>query len=68
MTALGMALPDLGQLVSGVAIARPDLAQIFPRHAVQAVDCVGVLTRSHQQFVERRPVIAPVEIEANALL
>ncbi len=62
-----MALPDFGQLVDGVTIARADLAQIFPRHAVQAVDGVGVLARRHQQFVERRPVVAPVEIEANAL-
>ena len=65
---MGMALPDLGQLVDGVTIARADLAQIFPRHAVQTVDGVGVLARGHQQFVERRPVVAPVEIEANALL
>ena len=63
-----MALPDLGQLVSGMAIARPDLAQIFARHAVQPIDRVGVLARRHQQFVERRPVIAPVEVEANPLL
>ncbi len=65
---MGMALPDLGQLVSGVAIARPDLAQIFAGHAVQPVDRVGMLARGHQQFVKRRPVVSPVEIEADALL
>ena len=65
---IGMALPDLGQFVDGMAIARADLAQIFARHAIQPIDGVGVLARGHQQFVERRPVVAPVEVEANALL
>ena len=65
---IGVALPNFCQLVSGVAVAGPDLTQIFARHAVEAVDCVGVFTRSHQQFVEWRPVIAPIEVEANALL
>ena len=64
---IGMALPDLGHFVGRMAIPRPDLAQIFPRHAVQSIDRLGVLARGHQQFVERRPVIAPVEVEANAL-
>jgi len=50
-----------------MAIPRSDLAQILSRHAIQAIDRLAVLARSYQQFVERRPVIAPVEIEANSL-
>ena len=64
---IGVALPDFGQLVDGMAIACPDLAQIFARRAVQPIDRVGVLARGYQQFVERCPVVAPVEVEANAL-
>src|SRR3954466_14813119 len=63
-----MPLPDLGQFVRGVTVACSDLAQILARHAVQSVDCVAMLARCHQQVVERRPVVSPVEIEANTLL
>ena len=67
MTAVGMTLPDLGHLVRGMTIARSDLAQVLSRHAIQPVDCLAMFARRHQQIVERRPVVSPVEIEANSL-
>ena len=63
-----MPLPDLGHFVDSMTIARSDLAQIFSRHAVETIDGLGVLARRDQQIVERRPVVAPVEVEADALL
>ena len=50
-----------------MAIAGADLAQVFARHAIQTVDGFGVIAGRRQQFVERRPVVSPVEIEADAL-
>ena len=62
-----MALPDLGDLVRGMAIAGADLAQILARHAIQPVERFAVIPRSDEQFVERRPIVSPIEIEADAL-
>ena len=64
---IGMAFSNLSHLVDGVTIARANLAEIFPRHAIKAVDGFAMLTRGYQQIVERRPVISPIEIKANAL-
>ena len=50
-----------------MAIARPDLAQVFARHAVQTVNSRAVVARFFEQLVERRPVIPPIQIKANAL-
>jgi hypothetical protein len=64
---VGMALADFGDLGRSVTVAGADLAQVFARHAVQAVDGFGVIARGDEQFVKRSPVVAPVEVEADAL-
>ena len=62
-----MPLPDLCDLQRGMAIASADLAQILARHAIQAVECLGVIARTDQQFVKRSPVVSPIQIEADTL-
>src|ERR1700733_8706596 len=64
---VGMALADLNDLGGSVTIAGTNPAQILARHAVEAVDCLGVIARGYEQFVKRAPVISPVEGEADAL-
>ena len=64
---IGMALANLGDLGGRVAVARADFAQVFARHAIQPIDRFGVIARGGQQFVKRRPVVSPVEVEADAL-
>src|ERR1022692_5169363 len=64
---IGMKLADLGNLGGSVAIAGADLAQVFAGHAIEAIDGLAVVAGSNQQFVERSPVVSPVEIEADAL-
>ena len=62
-----MAAANLADLLGGVAIAGADLAQVFARHTVKTVEAGRVLTRGGKKFEERRPVIAPIEIETDAL-
>ena len=62
-----MALADFGDLGGGMTVTRADLAQIFAGHAVETVDSFRVIARGDQQFVKRRPVVSPVEVEADAL-
>src|ERR1700722_1012647 len=64
---IGMALPNFRDLRGGMAVAGPNLAQIFTRHAVEAVKRFGMVAGRDQQFVERVPVVSPVEVEADAL-
>src|SRR5438270_9555268 len=64
---LGMALPNLSQLQRGVAIACSNFPQILARHAIEAVESFGVIARAQQEFIERSPVVAPIEVETNAL-
>src|SRR3984957_7926246 len=63
----GMALANLGDLGGSVPVSRPDFPQVFARHAVEAIYAFGMIAGGSQQFVERSPVITPVEIEADAL-
>src|SRR5207244_1875309 len=58
---------NLTNFVSRVSIPHADLTQVFTRHTVETVDAFGMLARRDQQFVKWRPIIAPVEIETNAL-
>src|ERR1700747_3441492 len=62
-----MPLPDLGDLQRGMAIAGTDLSQVLSRHAVQSIQRFGVVARADEQLVKWRPVVAPIQIEANAL-
>src|ERR1700757_2453348 len=62
-----MAAVNLQNLVGGVAVARGDLAQILARHAIEAIDASVVAAGNRQQFIERRPVVSPVEFKADAL-
>ncbi len=62
-----MALANLANLGGGVAVAGPDLAQIFARHAVETVKRLGMIAGGDQQFVERRPVVSPIEVESDPL-
>src|ERR1700688_3151171 len=55
---------DLGR---GVAIPFSNFSQILPRHAIQPINGLAVIARRYQQFVERTPVITPVDVEADAL-
>src|SRR5215469_3411538 len=48
-------------------VARPNFSQILPRHAVQTVKTVAVIASGQQKFVERGPIVSPIEIEAHAL-
>src|ERR1700689_5409702 len=64
---IGMALTDLTNLGGSVTVAGANLAQVFTRHAIEAVNRFSVVAGRYQQFVEGSPVIAPVEIEADAL-
>src|ERR1700678_2744377 len=62
-----MTLANLCDLGRGVTIAGSDFAQTFPGHAVEAVNGLAVIAGRDQQFMEGRPIIAPIEIETNAL-
>ncbi len=64
---LGIPLPDLGEFGGGVAIARTDAAHVVAWHAIEAVDAGSVTPRRLQQLAPRRPIVAPIEIEADAL-
>src|SRR5438128_4290824 len=64
---VGMSLTDFANFVSRVAIPHADLTQVFTWHTVEPIDGFRMLARSDQQFVKWRPIIAPVEIETNAL-
>ena len=61
-----MTLANFRDLVGCVTIACGDLSQVFTRHAVEAVNPVGMLACRHEKFVECRPIVPPVEIEAYA--
>ena len=62
-----MALADFGKLRGGVTVARANLAQIFAGHAIEAINGLTVVAGGDQQFVERLPIVSPIEIEADAL-
>src|ERR1700678_4812875 len=62
-----MALANLGNLCVDVAVARSDLAQILPRHAIEAVNTFPMIASGYQQFIKRRPIVAPIQIETDAL-
>src|SRR5215472_13431615 len=64
---IGMAFANLGNLDGGMPVAGANLAQVFTWHAVEAVKRFGVIARRDQKFVERSPVVSPVEVEADAL-
>src|SRR5690349_8736845 len=62
-----MPLANLGNLHGGVTVAGSDLAQVFARHAIESVKRFGMVASRDQQFVERHPVVAPFDVEADAL-
>src|SRR5271155_4277979 len=62
-----MPLMNLSNLVGRMPVSRSDLAQVFPRHAIQTIDGVRVFAGGHQRFIKGGPLIAPVEVETNAL-
>jgi len=62
-----MKLANLANLGSSMAIAGSDLPQVVARHAIQPVNSLTMIAGRAQQFVERRPIVSPVQIEANAL-
>ena len=64
---VGMRLTDFPNFVSSMPIPHADLTQVFTRHTIEPIDGFRMLARSDQQFVKWRPIIAPVEIETNAL-
>ena len=64
---VGMALADFCNLRSGVTVTGADFAQIFAWHAVETVDGLGMVAGSDEQMVKWRPIVSPVEVEANAL-
>src|SRR5260370_31508619 len=64
---VGMTLAELGYLVGGVAVAGSDLAQIFAGHAIEPVDGGAVVAGGGKQLVKWSPIVAPVEVEPDAL-
>src|SRR5580704_16647423 len=62
-----MPLMNLSNLVGRMLISRSDLAQVLPGHAIQTIDGVRVFAGGYQQFLKGGPLIAPVEVETNAL-
>src|SRR5438552_6635484 len=62
-----MRLTDFPNFVSSMPIPHADLTQVFMWHTVEPIYGFCVLARRNQQFVKWRPIIAPVEIETNAL-
>src|SRR2546423_284574 len=62
-----MTFADLDDLRSGMAVASADPAQILARHAVETIESFAMISRGHQQFVKRGPVVSPVKVEADAL-
>src|SRR5437660_6741760 len=64
---VGMRLTDFANFVSRVAIPHADLTQVLTRHTVEPIDGFRMLACRDQQLVKWRPIIAPVEIETNAL-
>src|SRR5579859_7716573 len=62
-----MAFANFTNLCGCVPVARANFSQIFARHAIETVDRLSMIARRHKQFVKRSPIIAPIEIEANAL-
>ena len=64
---IGMPLANFGDLRRGMTITRSNLPQVFPRHAIKAIDSFAMIASRDQQFVERRPVVSPIQIKTNAL-
>src|SRR5260370_1270665 len=64
---VGMTRAEPGYLVGGVAVARSDLAQIFAGHAIETVDGGAVVAGGGKQLVKWSPIVAPVEVEPDAL-
>src|SRR5580700_2373588 len=62
-----MALTNLCNLVRPMLVSSPDFAQILPRLTIETINCVCVLAGGYQQFVKRRPLVTPVEIETDTL-
>src|SRR5437660_109001 len=62
-----MPAADFANLLSGVTVARPNLAQVLTRHAVESVESDRVVAGRGEQFVERSPVVSPIEVKADAL-
>src|SRR5258708_2018032 len=64
---VGMTLAELGYLVGGVAVARPGLAQVFAGPATQPVAGCPLVAGGGKQLVKWSPIVAPVEVEPDAL-
>jgi hypothetical protein len=62
-----MRATELGNFISGVAIASSDFAQVFARHAIESIGGCSTITCSGEQFVKWKPIISPVDVEADAL-
>src|SRR5260370_22028649 len=62
-----MASPHLHYFCAGVAIAQSNSSQVVPRHAIETVECLGVVPGARQDFTEGSPIIPPVDVEANPL-
>src|SRR5712692_1388047 len=64
---IGMPLANLLNFAGCMPVTSSDLAQIFARHAIQTVDGLGVIAGRNQQLVKWSPIVAPVQVEADAL-
>jgi len=63
----GMKVAKFRNLVGGVTITGSDFAQIFTWGAVEAADQGAAIARHGEHFVERSPVVSPIEFEADTL-
>src|ERR1700730_16037353 len=62
-----MASPHLHDFCAGVAISQSNFSQVVSRHAIEAVECLVVVSGGRQDFTEGSPVVPPVNVEANPL-
>ena len=64
---LRVTLSYFRNLAGGVAVARGDAAHICARHAIQPVNRSRMSASTVQQLAIGLPIVAPVQVETNAL-
>src|SRR5258708_32420239 len=62
-----MASPHLHDFCAGVAISQSNSSQVVSRHAIETVECLGVVPGGRQDFPEGSPLVAPVNVAPNPL-
>ena len=62
-----MASPHLHDFCAGVAISQSNSSQVVSRHAIETVECLGVVPGGRQDLTEGSPIVPPVKVEANPL-